>query len=57
MRIIWVRCKHGQDVEDLLNELYSSFTNIEILGISQDEFSRYNIFYKLGERKKEVVEE
>lgn len=46
MIIEWKQFDNGSDVETYLNEVYNSFKEVEVLGITQG--IKFNIFVKLG---------
>jgi len=47
--ISWVQVDNGSDVEKLLEELFETYKNVKILGITEGR--RFNVFYQIGERK------
>ncbi len=52
MKICWTRCKTGWDVQQLLEELHSAYTQVKILGIT-DSDRGFSIFYKLDSKERE----
>jgi hypothetical protein len=54
MIIEWKQFDNGSDVEEFLIQLFDTYKNVEILGITEDV--RFNVFYKLGKRKEEKQE-
>ena len=47
-----VQADTNADVEKFLNELYETYEDVEILGISES-LNKHNVFYKVGQKRRE----
>jgi len=47
--IQWVQVDNGSEVQELLEELFETYNNIKILGITEGR--KFNVYYKIGKKK------
>ncbi len=47
MVVNWVQLDNGDEVRKLLDELYSLYKKVEIIGITEGP-TNFNVFYMLG---------